>query len=104
MDLCKVLLVKQTTQKQLTTAEEDVARRLRRNRYLDTEIDDLLSRCNEAVVTRTESAPLLIKVEGLKVSKHTNLQQLDRISDKVRELHVTLSGIEAHLHRMLGMP
>ena len=100
MDFCKVLLVKQTTQKQLTTAEEDVARRLRRNRYLDTEIDDLLSRCNEAVVTRTESAPLLIKVEGLKVSKHTNLQQLD----KVRELHVTLSGIEAHLHRMLGMP
>ena len=102
MDLRKVLLVKQTTVKQIATAEEDVDRRLRFNRILDTKIDEVLSRYNRAEAARMETliAPLLSRLEAFRAAKHTNLQHLDNTSDKVRELCALLRGLDAHLRRL----
>ena len=102
MDLRKVLLVQQTTVKQITTAEEDVDRRLRFNRILDTKIDEVLSRYNRAVAARMETfiAPLLTRLEAFRAAKHTNLQHLDNTSDKVRELCALLRRLDAHLRRL----
>ena len=101
MDLRKVLFVKETTLNEITTAEEDIDRRLRLNRILDTEFDEVLTGYNRAVAARMETfiAPLLTRFEALRAAKHDNLLHLDNTSNKVRELCTLLRGLDAHLRR-----
>ena len=102
MDL-PTAVMKRTNLKEPNPTEDDIERCLMHNKNLDTEIGMVLSDYNRAVAARMDTfiAPLLIKLDALRISKYANLQYLDSIVDK--ELHSTLLGLEAHLRR-LGSP
>ena len=102
MDL-PTAVMKRTNLKEPNPTEDDIERCLMHNKNLDTEIGMVLSDYNRAVAARMDTfiAPLLIKLDALRISKYANLQYLDSIVDK--EMQSTLLGLEAHLRR-LGSP